>query len=218
MGDGTFVHAQMGAYGIIEWGSPGWRSAVELREELRSLHRDVTRVEKRIHDINRQFLERLDTVVAVDAAEEVRRGFLRRAYPGVYPDPTNLDEVVSAALAIEELTIEQRDAIRALADDDEARRRMICDRMVRHFLAWRAFFATEQTQGTIEWDEYEQAMTADWTERAARAKSTVAEIVRILDANIDGATTGAIGRVHDEIRADTLVLEPMFGHRRARRR
>jgi hypothetical protein len=218
MGEGVLLHALMATNGMVEWGTPGWHSAVELRDKLRSMNGRLTEIEKRIHDINVQFLGRLHEVVASPAAEMVRQEFQRRTYPGVYPDPTDLREVVERAVAIPALVEHQREAIIALGEADEARRRRLCDRMVRHFLEWRRFYGTEQAQGTPEWDAFEQAMTADWTERSVRAHSALAEMERVLDNQLDGDTASAMARVRHEMITASLVLEPKFVHALAMQR
>lgn len=90
----------------------------QLRDEAADIEKRIGRpriaAAERLVEFNRRSLARLLEVLTAEQYGEIHRRYYASAYPELYPDPTSADILYAAALAIEGLDADQREAIEAL--------------------------------------------------------------------------------------------------------
>lgn len=94
--------------------SPLYHEAQKLRDERTRITEPAS---KHLAQINREWVPRIETALAKENATEFRRRFLETAYEPIHPDPNHADALYDAALALEDLTDEQRAILETLREE-----------------------------------------------------------------------------------------------------
>ncbi len=100
-----------------------WTSRREAEQKMRE-------VDLKVRAINRDALQSLAGELDDNTIWEVRYGYNRAAYPGIYSDRRSSEKVISAALTEIELTPHQREKIDEIASEYRDGYFRICQRMV----------------------------------------------------------------------------------------
>jgi hypothetical protein len=78
------------------------------REEMREPMQRVATTDRVVVDLNRHTLEELAGVLPRDLAAEIRRAYDLAAFPSIWEDPASVDRHLAKALALDDLTAQQR--------------------------------------------------------------------------------------------------------------
>ncbi len=94
--------------------SPLYHEAQKLRDERTRITEPAS-----IHlaQVNREWVARIEAALAEENADIFRRRFLETAYKPIHPDPAHADALYDAALALDDLTDEQRDILETLHEE-----------------------------------------------------------------------------------------------------
>ena len=106
----TYEHSRLGIEGfddvVIASKSPV-KGAVEMRED----------VEACLRELNRETIDRLVTALDTGKAGLLRRAYAKKAFPSVYNDPASVEDHLTRALSLGDLTSEQRNRLNEIAAD-----------------------------------------------------------------------------------------------------
>ncbi len=149
--------------GAVTGRRPGsWGNVRELMSGVGQTSRAARR---QLVALNRQTLSQLEQILPAAAGEQLREAYERRAFPEVF---TNADATLAAldrAMALEDLTIEQRSAITEIITESRASYAQICHQMVE--LRSSAFTDDQADQGPGRW--------RTWMERNRSMEKTKSE-------------------------------------------
>jgi len=127
-----------------------------LKEEYYKDNREYALVAKRIHDLNRRYLDLFADQLPNEAAEALVTRFRDRAYPVIFPDPYDFADVLKRAAEIESLSPEERKGVHAVRIVYEQQHKAISDRMVDEYVAWHVEIIT---RSGYEFEPYEAYKT-----------------------------------------------------------
>jgi hypothetical protein len=107
----------------------------DVRERYRSLQRGlgerIEQLEETIVQQNRATIDELTGLVDEGVASTIREAYRRQAFPDVYDDPASAESSVRAALALEDLGLEQRERISELLTTYLPAYEELCSEMAR---------------------------------------------------------------------------------------
>jgi hypothetical protein len=82
-----------------------------------------------IAELNRETVRRLEATLPPEAATRVRRAFERLSWPGIYTDRYTSEPLLSAALKLPELTLQQRSKIEEISVEYRPAYDAMCEKM-----------------------------------------------------------------------------------------
>jgi len=100
----------------------------ELMEEGQT---KMNQSNQKVRDINRTALEKMLEAMQAEHAAAMRNTYNRRAHPNVYNDPSSADNALNAALALTDLSADQKSRLNSLAAEYRPAYAAFCDQMVQ---------------------------------------------------------------------------------------
>jgi hypothetical protein len=111
-----------------------------------------------VGQLNRSVLAELRDALPRAQAQALRQAHDRKAFPRIYDDPVNVDEELTAALELPDLTTEQRDQLRNLAAGYRPEYEEACHQMVELKSEHGRSMTSIQTNEWQDMQEYFQQM------------------------------------------------------------
>jgi Spy/CpxP family protein refolding chaperone len=137
------------------------------------------RLEKRIHEINERTVRELAARLPGGSARRLTDLFLMKAYPPVYPDPTDITMWFEKVAGVTGLTPDQRAAIDAFRTQADSRRNELCTSLVREYETYRDDWGSGRGD---RFNEYAARANELHAERVATARNAMQQISAVLSA------------------------------------
>lgn len=174
-----------------------------LEEEYHEYNRACALVARRVHDLNRRYLDLLARQLPDEAAEALVTGFRERAYPAIFPDPYDFAHVLEKAAQIETLSPEERKGVRAVGIVYEQQHEAICNRMIDGYLAWHVEIDTLSGYELEPYEAYKTRM-----QELQRKRKEAAEVAfSLLEGLLTAEELGTLGEPIERWRASALAFE-----------
>jgi len=142
--------------------------------------------------VNDQFLPRLMEALSPVAASNLRRVYLGRSYPRVYPDVVDVAPLYAMIIEHESLSDEHRALLTIYWRQYRERYAAACGRLEQLSQAWQEQYA--RTGASNGWPEHEQELAALLTER----NKTGTEFMKLLKSLLPSETLLAFQSAMDE--------------------
>lgn len=107
-----------------------------IRDRLEAMGRRRHQACRAMHDLNRKYLEILGSNLSQETATSLKRWFFEKSYPVVYPDPYDAENIIEAAISLDDLNEATRVVIDSFAVQYYQTRDQSSDAMVRACLDW----------------------------------------------------------------------------------
>lgn len=183
----------------------------EFREARRLLLRPPVQVAKQIHDINVEYVERISEKLGTRV---ISKRFRELAYPGVFPDPYDLDGLFEELDAIETLSDDDRNRVVAVKSSYRTTRLSIDEKMVRRFVDWSADFAETFSIRAEATQQYLRDMNEYQRSRVDNAKLHFDQIRPIVDQVNTARLLALVQAVEQVLDAPPKPMRPTFGFSR----
>jgi hypothetical protein len=154
-----------------------------LKEEYHEYNRAYVGMARRVHDLNRRYLDLFAGQLPDEAGEALVTWFREKAYPVIFPDPYDFASILEKAEEIETLSPEERKGVRAVGIVYEQQHEAICDRMIDEYLDWHVEI---DTLSGYEFEPYEAYKTKMWdlqTKRKEAAEVALSLLEGLLSAD-----------------------------------
>jgi hypothetical protein len=162
----------------------------ELDEERHRLLRPEVEAGKRIHDLNRRFVDLLAAQLPDEPGRELRRRFLEATYKPIYPNPYDIEEGLNDLRAIKDLAEEQREDLTALLQQYVEQRRQLDRRMIDRYMEWKDKTARLQGYNPDKLEIYRRDMQELQTQRLTLAQTQL-ELARNILTEAQQAALGS---------------------------
>jgi hypothetical protein len=158
--------------GIVDW-------SARYRQAIGSTLQDFADSEQAIGDLNRATLDKLIAVLSPGKAGSLRRAYDKKAYPSIYNDPASVDEHLNRALALGDLTPDQRKRLSEIAADYRPAYEALCQRLIKLGGMPRWDLVDEDFDWQSEQERQQKVATVnfDRDEISARAAAQLAAIL-----------------------------------------
>lgn len=153
------------------------RATTERREHILA---DGVRLQKRIADLNEQFLPRFLEKLPEPQRSAIETRFLQEAYSRVYPDVLQPGELFSNIMGSELPTKEIQDALVQLHDAFEISYEAISQQMTAEYSRWCEYKAKQHGYAGEDYLPYQEKMRRLRAERWERSEQFVRQIAAIL--------------------------------------
>jgi hypothetical protein len=174
--------------------------AHDLQQKLDRLHQRQARAARRVHDLNRSYLDLVAAELPDATADALVERFRREAYPVVYPDPFDLSAIFEAALALDSLGEKERADLRSLRLVHQQTAEQIADQMVDRYVDWETYVVEEGGYGHDAYGRYTTEMQRLQSQRRERAHHQIEIIRHVLGDRVADATVQmALERFEDQI-------------------
>ena len=132
---------------------------------------EFTDAEKAIGDLNKATLDKLIKVLSPGKASALRRAYDKKAYPSIYNDAASVEDHLSRALALPDLTADQRNRLSEVAADYRPAYEALCRRLIKlggmprgeligEDFDWKSEQDRQQSVATIRFDRDELSARA----------------------------------------------------------
>jgi hypothetical protein len=202
--DGVPLRAQATIVAMDASGDePVLQRAEAINEQYMQYNRAYVLAAKRIHDLNRRYLDLFADQLPDEAADALGTWFRERAYPAIFPDPYDFEDVLQKAAEIETLSPEERKGVRAVGIFYEQQHRAICDRMIDEYLAWHVEI---KTLSGYEFEPYE-AYKTKMRELQGKRKEAAEVAQSLMEGLLTAEEMGRLGESLERWRASALAFE-----------
>ncbi|MCI0632073.1 MAG: hypothetical protein L0Y44_15615 [Phycisphaerales bacterium] len=137
------------------------RGEVYLRN-LKTLSEQEGRTERRLAELNNQFVPRFLGVMMASEAREFEKQFLEAGYPVLYPDPTDPRDLLDELVDFPTLDPAVKEALQAMRQRHRESYKSVCKEMANEYDNWYETIARTRAQG--DYESYREKM------RTLRAK------------------------------------------------
>lgn len=114
----------------IEGGDRRVQITADVRNLMEGDGRAAREARQAIADLNKSSLATLSGMLPAGQAQSLRRAYNREAFPGVFRDPRSAEPHLAAALALGDLTEQQRSTIQEVAAEFHGAYDQMCERML----------------------------------------------------------------------------------------
>ena len=150
----------------------------ELAAQQHRYRSRLVAAEKRVHDLNAQYVHEFAAVLPAPCASALVQYFNEVAYPPVYPDPTDLSSWYEAVLALPSLEQSRRGEILAFRGIVELRRERLCAQLRTAYVNYREAFGIGDPGGSI--DAYGAAADGLHAQRIENARFAITTVSGLL--------------------------------------
>jgi hypothetical protein len=169
--------------------SPGtpeqYEGAMRARAERTKVLTRSARLQRRIAEVNRQFVDRIADTLQDPARRFFREEFLVLAFPLVYPNEECPLPAVDSVLSSPTLSEGLREAVKTLREGYLSDYGDLCRQMERTTEDWHEQMA--RTRASIEYDAYAKKMRTLRSERWARGSQLLQQVLTTLPPEFDAS-------------------------------
>jgi hypothetical protein len=152
----------------------------ELREQYIGLREPATRTVRRIHDLNKTYVQLVAERLPAVARQHLVDTFERSAYKPFFPDPSDLLAIFAEATE-QNLTAEQRAGVDDIRTAWQASDQSVRNRMLADYLEWKELTNRKWSFKTsAEHSRYSGTMLAAAQSRFAGAEATIDALLEVL--------------------------------------
>ncbi len=109
---------------------------INLAASRQSMLQSRLMIARKVRDLNMEYVERLAGSLAETDGARLRDEFWRRAYPEIYPDPSQTKAALAILLSIPSLTEDQQALVSRFADEHGAKDSRLCEEMKACVTRW----------------------------------------------------------------------------------
>jgi hypothetical protein len=152
----------------------------ELREQYIGLREPSTRTVRRIHDLNKTYVQLVAERLPAVARQHLVDTFERSAYKPFFPDPWDLSAIFGEAME-QNLNAGQRAGVDEIRTAWEVSDQSVRNRMLADYLDWKELTNRKwHFKTSAEYSRYSGRMLAAAQSRFAAAEATIAALLEVL--------------------------------------
>ncbi|UCD74543.1 MAG: hypothetical protein JSV91_12235 [Phycisphaerales bacterium] len=149
----------------FEWG-------LRYQQFIGTAQKNLNDATEEISRLNEETLDELESAVGAANGGPLRRAYAKKAYPSVYNDPVSVEDHLTRAMALPDLTAEQRSRLNEIAADYRPAYEDLCRRLIElggleprwgmgeEDFDWKAEQERQQNLATVRFDRDELSARA----------------------------------------------------------